>query len=501
VQFAVDSVRKPLAASDFASVAFPSGHIAVLSSPNILTFCKINAAPNNTMRLGNSTALTARRIVLHPSEPYAVVLFCENRASWQTESGRSVDPNRAPTAEEDFHAWRLLILDVATCAVRHVFDPVASRLLPATANEAAISLGVFTPPEARGAAIFVVGVVPNYRVAGHKFDPKNLPMIRAFACDLGATLRPVHATTVDALPTSFAALAPFGLITAATGRSLRAYSYGTRQLLRKTEVNSIVHSGIVALAAEGSLVAVADFHESIVVVKYYPAQRGGGAVLVAVADHYVPRHVTSLCFVDALTCAVADRFGNVAVLRVPSAAAAAANATALEIQNSTTGSGLEEAIRPAAKLVEVVQFHVGSTVVAQNVVTVGDTVILTYTTVDGTSGAFIPLTSDEFTHCKWIEDAVRTEAVPLVGREHERFRSTYGPSRGVVDVDFAMQQLGSLPGEQRDELNELVRQRALEARALRGTLSGEELTKEELDAAVVPPPTDVLAAIKTRLLN
>ena len=63
----------------------------------------------------------------------------------------------------------------------------------------------------------------------------------------------------------------------------------------------------------GDRILVSDVQESVHFVKY----RRGENQLVVFADDTSPRWVTSACILDYQTVAVADKFGNVSVLRLP----------------------------------------------------------------------------------------------------------------------------------------------------------------------------------------
>merc|ERR1711991_420816 len=202
--------------------------------------------------------------------------------------------------------WALAVVDLETMVVRSEFDPAAQKLLPKDSREAAVSLGVAIPHEARGAAIVVVGVIPNFRVETQAFDRNSLPMIRTFKLDRGV-MTPLHATTVNDIPGSFTSLQQ-STVVAAVGKSLRCYTLGSKQLLLKTELRDLAATRVASLASSGQLIAVGDARCGVTFVKYFGAPRDGtgGAVLVAVAETPVPRSVKSLVFVDHLTCAVAD---------------------------------------------------------------------------------------------------------------------------------------------------------------------------------------------------
>jgi splicing factor 3B subunit 3 len=85
---------------------------------------------------------------------------------------------------------------------------------------------------------------------------------------------------------------------------------GKKKLLRKCE-NKHLPSCVVNIQALGQRVYVADVQESIHFVRYKRMENQ----LIIFADDTHPRYVTTMCLLDYDTVAVADKFGNISVVR------------------------------------------------------------------------------------------------------------------------------------------------------------------------------------------
>ena len=208
------------------------------------------------------------------------------------------------------------------------------------------------------------------------------------------------------------------------GRLLRLYDLGKRKLLRKCE-NKHLPSHISTLAAIGSRIAVGDMRESVIFVKYKPATNQ----LSIFADDINPRWCSALCWLDYSTVAVADRFGSIALIRLP-----ADVSDNVDDDPSVTRAMWDRGLlNGAASKCEVVASHfIGETVLAlqKAALTPGGGDVLVYATMAGALGVLVPFTNKEdidfFQH---LEMFMRAEAAPLLGRDHLAFRSYYFPAK------------------------------------------------------------------------
>ena len=126
-----------------------------------------------------------------------------------------------------------------------------------------------------------------------------------------SALELVHKTAVEDTP--YAICAYQGRVLIGVGRLLRLYDMGKKKLLRKCE-NKHLPSCIVNIQAYGQRVYVADVQESIHFVRYKRMENQ----LIIFADDTNPRFVTTMCLLDYDTVAVADKFGNISVVRIDS---------------------------------------------------------------------------------------------------------------------------------------------------------------------------------------
>lgn len=120
----------------------------------------------------------------------------------------------------------------------------------------------------------------------------------------------VHKTPVDEYPGALAAFN--GKLLAGVGRMLRLYDIGRRKLLRKCE-NRHIPNLIADIKTIRQRIYVSDVQESIFCVKYKKRENQ----LIIFADDTNPRWITNTCVLDYDTVAMSDKFGNIAVMRLP----------------------------------------------------------------------------------------------------------------------------------------------------------------------------------------
>ena len=164
----------------------------------------------------------------------------------------------------------------------------------------------------------------------------------------------IHRTEIDEVP---GALCQFqGRLLAGVGRVLRIYDLGKKKLLRKCE-NKHIPNCIVNIQAMGQRVFVSDVQESIYCVKYKRNENQ----LIIFADDTHPRWITATTLLDYDTIATADKFGNVAILRLP-------HSVSDDVDEDPTGNkalwdrGLLNGASQKAENVST--FHIGETVMS-----------------------------------------------------------------------------------------------------------------------------------------
>ena len=193
--------------------------------------------------------------------------------------------------------------------------------------------------------------------------------------------------------------------------------------------------------------------ESVHFVKY----RRGENQLVVFADDTTPRWVTTTCSLDHSTTAVADKFGNLSLVRLP-------HNTNDDVTEDPTGTqslwdrGLLSGASQKSECIAVT--HIGETIISlsKSALIPGGSDSLVYTTLSGSVGMLVPFTSmedhDFFQH---LEMYMRGENPPLCGRDHLSYRSSYYPIKNVIDGDLCEQFNTLDPNKQKSIAEELDR--------------------------------------------
>merc|ERR1711920_250752 len=99
---------------------------------------------------------------------------------------------------------------------------------------------------------------------------------------------------------------------------------------------------------------IADLQESVYFLKYRPKEND----LYVYADDTIPRYVTAMCQLDYDTVAVADKFGNVSVLRLPLDSSSKVEEALLPPNAFQTNN----ANKTTLKIEAVCNFHVGDVI-------------------------------------------------------------------------------------------------------------------------------------------
>ena len=175
------------------------------------------------------------------------------------------------------------------------------------------------------------------------------------------------------------------------------------------------------------------------------------------ADDSLPRACTALLLLDHDTIAVADKFGNFAVVRIPAAISE-------DVDSDPSASRLNEreVLQGAPnKLERVCEFHLGDTITSLSRCTLaeGARQVIFYCTVSGAFGVFLPLTTQSSTiFFQNLELSLRNPGNPITmvtskytaidaqigrtavlfptARDHLRFRSHFVPVKAVIDGDL-----------------------------------------------------------------
>ncbi|XP_033214753.1 splicing factor 3B subunit 3-like [Belonocnema kinseyi] len=440
-------------ASGFSSEQCPEGIVAISTNTlRILALEKLGAVFN---QVSFPLEYTPRKFVIHNDSAHLLVLETEHNAyTEETKHQRRLqmaeEMQEAAGAEEAAVARELAEAFLSEESNEAVFGaPRAGpglwasliRIIAPTTGEtfetyrlkqnlAALSLAMVKFGNQGDQQFLIVGVAKDYQLnprisnGGYLHTYKISPD--------GKKLDLVHETVVDEIPL---AICPYqGRILVGVGRMLRLYDMGKKKLLRKCE-NKHIPNAIVSINAVGHRIYVSDVQESVYAVRYKRQENQ----LIVFADDTHPRWITTTCVLDYDTVATADKFGNIAVIRL-------ASGINDDVDEDPTGNkalwdrGLLNGASQKADT--VASFHVGEIVMSLQKATLipGGSESLVYTTLSGTVGVLVPFTSHEdHEFFQTLEMHMRSEHPPLCGRDHLSFRSYHYPVKNVIDGDLCEQ--------------------------------------------------------------
>ena len=460
-------------ASGFTSEQCIEGIVAISSNTlRILSLEKLGTLFNQQSW---PLSFTPRKFVIHPESGHIVTIETDHNAF--TSKGKA--DKKQLMAEEMVEAAgdsiqeqesaaesaaAFLTNDLPECvfgspkagigqwaSMVRILDPISGTTLDTVSleqNEAAFSIAIVKFTQCGDVPYLLVGLARNLIL-----NPKSCPggAIHTYQIhEEGKRLQLIHVTPVEDIPYG---IAPFqGKVMISVGKSLRLYEMGKKKLLRKCE-NKHFPNCIVSILTYGSRIYVSDVAESVFFVRYKRSDNQ----LVIFADDTMPRYVTTKTLLDYDTIAVADKFGTISVVRLP---------TKVDDDIDEDPTGVKALwdrgwLGGASQKVETLcNFYLGESVLSLQKCTLipGLSEALLYTTLSGSIGILVPFTSSEdqefFTH---LEMHLRSEAPPLSGRDHLSFRSYYVPSKNVIDGDLCEQYNSLDVGKQKSIAEELER--------------------------------------------
>ncbi|XP_071549273.1 splicing factor 3B subunit 3 [Panulirus ornatus] len=442
-------------AAGFSSEQCPEGIVAISTNTlRILALEKLGAVFN---QVSHPLEYTPRKFVIHQESGHLVVIETDHNAYTEdTKRQRKMqmaEELREAAGEEEAEvaermAEALLSEDLPDAvfgapkagpgmwaSLIRIIEPIQGNTLHTIRldqNEAAFSIALvkFANQSDMDQQYLLVGTVKDYQLSPRQVDSGYIYCYKVVGdC---TNLELVHRTEVEDIPTS---ICPYnGRVLVGVGRLLRIYDLGKKKLLRKCE-NKHVANLIVDIKARGQRVFVSDVQESLFVLRYKRQENQ----LIIFVDDTNQRWVTTSCLLDYDTAAIADKFGNIAVVRLGSDIND-------DVDEDPTGNkalwdrGL---LNGASQKAEVIaNFHVGETVNTLEKATLipGGSESLVYTTLSGTVGVLVPFTSREDHELfQNLEMHMRSEHPPLCGRDHLSFRSYFFPVKNVIDGDLCEQ--------------------------------------------------------------
>ncbi|CAJ0575322.1 unnamed protein product, partial [Mesorhabditis spiculigera] len=201
----------------------------------------------------------------------------------------------------------------------------------------------------------------------------------------------------------------------------------------------------------GQRIVVSDVQESIHFVRYRRSENQ----LIVFCDDTTPRYVTAVCMLDYQTVAIGDKFGSVAVVRLPDRV----NEDVVEDPTGTKQLWERGWLNGASQKLEMISvFYVGDMITSLQKASMvpGAGEALVYSTIGGQIGMLVPFMSrEEHDLLQNLEMHLRVEFPPLCGRDHLSFRSYYHPCKSVIDGDMCEQYSMIDPQKQKSIAEEL----------------------------------------------
>ncbi len=236
-------------------------------------------------------------------------------------------------------------------------------------------------------------------------------------------------TPVEELPMAFAEFQ--GKLLAGIGNYVRLYEIGKKKLLKKCETKKLT-SLITGLNINGQRIFVNTMNESFHVLRYKPNENQ----LYLFADDSLTRWLTCAAVLDYDTIAGCDKFENFFVYRLPQGCDEESEEDPMGSKYKWDVGYLNGA---AYKMELIAQYHKGDLITAIKRCSLNGSseTLLVYGTSSGSIGVFTPFdTREEVDFFVHLEMYLRIESQPLCGRDHQMFRSAYGPVKCVIDGDL-----------------------------------------------------------------
>lgn len=394
-------------AASFNSSQIPGGIISITRNTlRILSVEKLGDVYNQNL-IGLDG--TPRKFAIHPDSGNLIVMLTDRLPLLIDEMRDSCD------------RWRSTI---------KLMDPREGEILKEVAYEshqAALSLAIANFGSSQ--LTVHVGVSNNYKVRPQTAESNSIYTYSL--SNRGDNLELMHITPCDAIEIPRAMCAFQDRLIVGLGRILRLYDLGKKKLLRKCESRQIPFM-VSGICCASNRLFVSDIQESFTFMKY----RKNDNALNVFADDTYPRYIVSSGVVDINSVAGGDKFGNICVLKLPDDINDDQDDDPMGARSLWDRGWLGGASQKADTAAVT---HIGEIVTSihKTALSLGRSECILYTTVFGTIGALIPLTSkDDFEFFQTLEMHLRVESPPLCGRDHLAFCSSYFPTKNMVDGDL-----------------------------------------------------------------
>ncbi len=222
-----------------------------------------------------------------------------------------------------------------------------------------------------------------------------------------------------------------GKLLVGIGNLVRLYELGKKKLLKKCETKKLT-SLVTGLSVNGQRIFISTMNESFHVLRYKPSENQ----LYLFADDFLTRWITCSAILDYDTIAGCDKFENFFVYRLPQGCDEESEEDPMGTKYKWDVGYLNGA---AYKMELIAQFHKGDLITTLKKCSLNGSTdsLLIYGTSSGAIGVFMPFeTREEVDFFVHLEMYLRIESQPLCGRDHQMYRSAYGPVKCVIDGDL-----------------------------------------------------------------
>uniref|UniRef100_A0AAF5HXG2 DNA damage-binding protein 1 n=2 Tax=Strongyloides stercoralis TaxID=6248 RepID=A0AAF5HXG2_STRER len=250
--------------------------------------------------------------------------------------------------------------------------------------------------------------------------------------DGGHNFELIHVTTTEAPVYAITEFKGHALV--GCGKSIRMYAFGKRKLLKKCESRNMPVN-VVKITTIGQRIIACDSQESVHFMRYIQKDNS----IVTFCDENSPRYVTAIAVLDYDTVVVGDRFGSIAVLRLPEGVLDEADEDPTGVRTIWQRGAMNGASQKADV---IAHFYVGDAVTSLELVHIlsGAEKCIVYGTISGSIGILVPfLSKNEFDFFQALEMYMRRDFVSICGREHVSYRSYYAPVKNIIDGDMCEQ--------------------------------------------------------------
>lgn len=417
----------------FSSEQCPEGMVGI-QGQNLRIFA-IEKLTDNLQQEAIPLTYTPRKFVKHMDQP----IFYTIEADAQTLSPATKKGlmDKANGTESNGDAQELPAEEFgyaraqghwASCI--SIVDPLQKEILQKiemTENEATVSMCIASFASQDDESFLIVGTGKNIELSPRKATCGFIHVYR-FLND-GKSLEFVHKTKTDEPP--LALLGFQGRLLVSSGKVLKIYDLGMRQLLRKAQ-NDAAANLIVGLQTQGSRIIVSDVQESVT----YCVYKHQDNKIIPFADDMVSRWTTSTFMIDYETVAGGDKFGNFWIVRCPKKASDESD------EDPAGGHLLHERsyLQGTPNRLELMAHSYTQdipTSIQKAQLVAGGRETIVWTGLQGSIGLMVPFVSrEDVDFFQNLEQHMRTEDPPLAGRDHLIYKGYYAPVKGVIDGDL-----------------------------------------------------------------